>query len=178
MSTRRAYGRTAASPKTGAGSLGMPKRTRTGFVARLCARRPGKSSWVRVGQHSFQFPHRPQQWIRRQRSLPGKHRPAKRAAAGRKGRAEPHPEPAREKNTAATGARGARHSRAERQKSSVIYLFFICYLKMPKSRKSSYINVPRSFWLQKPLLFICYQMKSLYFCVFHLLFTCFCLLSQ
>ena len=40
-STRRAYGRTAARPKTGADSLGLPKRTRTGFVARLCARRPG-----------------------------------------------------------------------------------------------------------------------------------------
>lgn len=38
---RRAYGRTAASPKPGVGSLGLPKRMRTGFVARLCARRPG-----------------------------------------------------------------------------------------------------------------------------------------
>ncbi len=48
-SQRRAYGRTAASPKVDGGFLGEERtqKRRTGFVARLCARRPG--TFPRVG---------------------------------------------------------------------------------------------------------------------------------
>ena len=90
-STRRAYGRTAASPKTGAGSLGLPKRTRAGFVARLCDRRPGGYAWMRAGQH----------FCKSQKGSSGSAgnvaflkqlRTAESAAAGRMGRAELHPE--------------------------------------------------------------------------------------
>ena len=120
-STRRAYGRTAASPKTGAGSLGLPKRTRACFVARLCDRRPGGYAWMRVGQHSRKH----------QTGSSGSAgnitflkqlRTAESAAAGQMGRAELHPEPGWRTGNAASGARGARRSRAERQPSAILLL--------------------------------------------------------